>query len=34
MVKHIANINNYIVSIDSDGILNAPGLKSNHSRPK
>lgn len=28
MGKHIANINNYIVSIDSDGILNAPGLKS------
>lgn len=28
MVKHIANINNYIVSIDSGGILNAPGLKS------
>ena len=28
MVKHIANINSYIVSIDSAGILNAPGLKS------
>jgi len=28
MVKHIANINSYIVSIDSTGVLNAPGLKS------
>ena len=28
MVKHIANINSYILSIDSTGILNAPGLKS------
>lgn len=28
MVKYIANINSYIVSIDSTGILNAPGLKS------
>ena len=26
MVKHIADINNYIVSIDSDGILNTPGI--------
>ena len=27
MVKHIANINNYIVSMDSSGVLSTPGIK-------